>query len=206
MKKLSGLYAIADAECIGKNNEIISKTEEVLLAGVKILQYRDKINSQQDRFKIAQQLRTLTANNECLLIINDEVSLAQEINADGVHLGKEDTSIEQARNLLGSDKIIGASCYAHFANAYPAISASADYIAFGSFFPSSTKPNAPQANIDLITQAKQLFDTPVCAIGGITPQNASKLLDTGADMIAVISAIFNASSPKQAVQEYLTLF
>lgn len=205
MKKLSGLYAIADAECIGKNNEIISKTEEILTAGVKILQYRDKINTQQDRYKIAEQLRKLTHDHKCLLLINDDVTLAQSIDADGVHLGKDDTSIELARDLLGDNKIIGASCYAQFENVYPAISASADYIAFGSFFPSPTKPNAPQANIEMITQAKQQFDIPVCAIGGITPQNASNLLDAGADMIAIISAIFNASSPTLAVQEYLSL-
>ncbi len=201
---LSGLYVIADAECIGKN-EIIGKTKEVLIAGVKILQYRDKINSQKDRYNIAEQLRNLTHDHACLLIINDEAELAQSIDADGVHLGKDDDSIEWARNLLGDSKIIGASCYAQLENAYPAISASADYIAFGSFYPSATKPNAPLANTDLIIKAKQQFDIPVCAIGGITPKNASNILNTGADMIAVISAIFNASSPEQAVQEYLSL-
>ncbi|MFK7815890.1 MAG: thiamine phosphate synthase [Gammaproteobacteria bacterium] len=201
---LSGLYVIADTECIG-SNEIIIKTEEILKAGVKILQYRDKINTQQDRYNIAEQLRKLTYDHECLLLINDDATLAHSINADGVHLGKDDTSIEVARDLLGDNKIIGASCYAQFENVYPAISASADYIAFGSFFPSPTKPNAPQASTDLITKAKQHFDTPICAIGGITPQNASNILRAGADMIAVISAIFNASSPAQAVQEYLSL-
>ena len=201
---LSGLYVIADAELIG-NADIVSKTEEVLQAGVKILQYRDKTNAQKDRYSIAEQLRRLTHDYESLLIINDEASLAQSIDADGVHLGKNDTSIEAARELLGKNKIIGASCYAQFENVYPAISASADYIAFGSFFHSPTKPNAPKANIDLIINAKQQFNTPICAIGGINPQNASTILQAGADMIAVISSIFNASSPKLAVQEYLSI-
>jgi thiamine-phosphate pyrophosphorylase len=204
MQNLEGLYVIADAECIG-TDEIITNTEEVLAAGVKIIQYRDKINSQEDRYKIAEQLRRLTLEHACLLLINDDVQLAKSIDADGVHLGKDDISIEQARELLGGDKIIGASCYAKFKNAQEAIKASANYIAFGSFFPSPTKPNAPKAEITLLTKAKQQFKTPICAIGGITPQNATNVLAAGADMIAVISAVFNASSPKQAVQEYLSL-
>ncbi|QMU60208.1 MAG: thiamine phosphate synthase [Gammaproteobacteria bacterium] len=204
MQKLTGLYVIADAACIG-NDKIITKTEEVLTTGVKIIQYRDKINSPEDRYKIAAQLRKLTHDHTCLLIINDDAQLALDIDADGVHLGKNDTSIEQARRLLGDDKIIGASCYAQYEDAQIAINASADYIAFGSFFPSTTKPNAPRAEIALLTKAKQQFKTPICAIGGITPQNATNVLTAGADMIAVISAVFNASSPKQAVQEYLSL-
>ena len=205
MQKLQGLYVIADAECIGKKN-IISETQEVLSAGAKIIQYRDKINSLTKKTAIAKQLHKLTNTYPCLLVINDDVDLAKSINADGVHLGKDDFSIEKARNILGKDKIIGASCYADFKNAKSAIQASADYIAFGSFFHSAIKPQAPKADTTLIKQAKSEFTTPICAIGGITPQNAATVLDAGADMIAVISGIFNASSPQQAVQEYLSLF
>lgn len=204
MQNLTGLYVIADAECIG-TDEIISKTEKVLAADVKIIQYRDKVNSQKARYKVAEQLRKLTHEHECLLLINDDAQLAKSIDADGVHLGKDDISVKQARKLLGKNKIIGASCYTQIENAQTAINASANYIAFGSFYPSTTKPNAPRADIELITKTKKQFDTPVCAIGGITPKNATKLLNAGADMIAVISAVFNASSPKQAVQEYLSL-
>ncbi len=205
MQKLQGLYVIADAECIGKKN-IISETQEVLSAGVKIIQYRDKINSLTKKTIIAKQLLKLTNTYQSLLVINDDVNLAKSINADGVHLGKDDFSIEKARNILGKNKIIGASCYADFKNAKPAIQASADYIAFGSFFSSAIKPQAPKADTMLIKQAKSEFTTPICAIGGITPQNAATVLNAGADMIAVISGIFNASSPQQAVQEYLSLF
>ncbi|MBT8112647.1 MAG: thiamine phosphate synthase [Gammaproteobacteria bacterium] len=204
MQKLQGLYAIADADCIG-TDKIISKTKEVLAAGVKVIQYRDKVNTRDHRYKNAAALRRLTNNYKCLLLINDDVQLAKSIDADGVHLGKNDASIKQARKQLGKNKIIGASCYAKFENARTAINASADYIAFGSFYPSATKPDAPRAKIELLTQAKQEFNIPICAIGGITPKNATNLLTAGADMIAVISAVFNASSPKQAVQEYLLL-
>ncbi len=203
MQKLQGLYVIVDAACIG-TDEIISKTQEVLSAGVHIIQYRDKINQATKKYEIANQLRTLTSTHQSLLIINDDLELASTIDADGVHLGKDDTSIELARKNLGKDKIIGASCYANFENAKPAIDASADYIAFGSFFPSTTKPNAPRAEIELLKHAKYTFSTPICAIGGITVDNASDLITAGADMIAVISSIFNASSPTQAVQEYLS--
>lgn len=204
MQELKGLYVIADTACIGAAN-IISKTDEVLSAGVKIIQYRDKVSTQSDRYKIAKSLRELTQDYKSLLLINDDAQLAASVDADGVHLGKEDISIEEARSSLGENKIIGASCYASYVNAQPAINASADYIAFGSFFPSPTKPDAPRAEIELIQQAKQDYKIPVCAIGGITPQNATNVLAAGADMIAVISAVFNASSPKRAVQEYLSI-
>ncbi len=204
MQNLKGLYVIADAECIGMDS-FLSKTKEVLTAGVKIIQYRDKVSSKKGRYKIAKELRTLTHDHECLLLINDDEQLAQSVEADGVHLGKDDGSIRQARKLLGDNMIIGASCYTQIEYARAAVNASANYIAFGSFFPSMTKPNAPRAEIKMLTQAKQEFKLPICAIGGITPQNTANLLTAGADMIAVISAIFNASSPKQAVQEYLSI-
>ena len=204
MQELKGLYVIADAACIGAD-KIISKTDEVLSAGVKIIQYRDKVSTQNNRYKLAEKLRKLTQDYKCLLLINDDAQLASSVDADGVHLGKDDISIEDTRRSLGKDKIIGASCYANYVNVQPAITASADYIAFGSFFPSLTKPNAPRAGIELIQQAKRDYKISVCAIGGITPENAHSLLEAGADMIAVISAVFNASSPKHAVQEYLSL-
>ena len=204
MHKLQGLYVIADAACLSKD-EIISKTEEVLHAGVRIIQYRDKINPISNQKKIAKQLRELTQQYESLFIVNDHIEVALSCNADGVHLGKDDASIKQARNQLGDEKIIGASCYASFENAGLAIRATADYIAFGSFFPSPTKPNAPRASITLLTKAKKEFSTPICAIGGISPENAHQMINAGADMIAVISAVFNASSPSRAVQEYLAI-
>ena len=204
MQKLQGLYVIADAEYHLKN-DMISKTAEVLTAGANIIQYRDKVNSISEQIAVAQKLRELTSKHESLLIVNDHIEVAKSCNADGVHLGKDDASILQARNQLGNEKIIGASCYASFENAAPAIRASADYIAFGSFFPSPTKPNAPKASVELLKRAKKEFSTPICAIGGITLENAHDVVGAGADMIAVISSIFNASSPSRAVQEYLSI-
>ncbi|MEJ2115514.1 MAG: thiamine phosphate synthase [Gammaproteobacteria bacterium] len=122
MQNLKGLYVIADAECIGRDS-FLNKTKEVLTAGVKIIQYRDKVSSQEGRYKIAKELRTLTYDHECLLLINDDAQLAQSVEADGVHLGKNDGSIKQARELLGDNMIIGASCYAQIEYARAAVNA-----------------------------------------------------------------------------------
>ena len=204
MKKLQGLDVITDVTS-DLNIDVISKTTEVLEAGANIIQYRDKVNSIEEKMIIAQKLRELTAEYNSLLIVNDHIEVAIMCNADGVHLGKNDAAIQQARELLGKDKIIGVSCYANFENAEPAIRDSADYIAFGSFFPSPTKPNAPKANVELLKRAKKEFSTPICAIGGITTKNAHHVINAGADMIAVVSSIYNASSPSRAVQEYLAI-
>ena len=204
MDKLTGLYVIADA-INNTQTELISKTEEILIAGVRIIQYRDKVNSVNDKLTIAHKLRSLTRQYESLFVVNDDIELTLASHADGIHLGKHDASIEYARTLLGKHKIIGASCYADYSNAKSAVAASANYIAFGSFFPSPTKPKATRADIELLSRAKQDFELPVCAIGGITAKNAQQLIGAGADMVAVISSVFNASSPTQAVQEYLSI-
>ena len=204
IKKLQGLYVITEVKS-DLNEDIIETTAGILAAGANIIQYRDKVNSIEDQKIVAQKLRELTNRYECLFIVNDHIEVAMTCDADGIHLGKDDASIQQARKELGNNKIIGASCYASYENAEPAIRESADYIAFGSFFPSATKPKAPKASVDLLKRAKKEFSTPICAIGGITTQNAHHLINAGADMIAVISSIYNASSPSRAVQKYLSI-
>ncbi len=204
MRTLQGLYAIADVEHI-RAPDFLDQVQAVLLAGVPLIQYRDKINDRDARARIAEQLRRLTQKHRSLLIINDDVELARAVDADGVHLGKEDCGIGEARARLGADKVIGASCNNDYGNAVEAVANGASYIAFGSFFASPTKPSAPRADLDLITRAKQELDVPVCAIGGITPENVMPLLDAGADMIAVISSLFATPSPARSVQEYQAL-
>lgn len=204
MHTLRGLYAIADTCSINTDN-FINNVAEVLSAGVTIIQFRDKTNNHDTHYKIASELKILTAKHHALLIINDDILLAKSIDADGVHLGKDDCSITEARKFLGPNKIIGASCYNCYANAPKAVKAGANYIAFGSFFTSPTKPSAPRAPIELITRAKKELRVPVCAIGGITKENVIPLLNAGVDMIAVISAIFTSPSITQSVQEYLAL-
>lgn len=204
MRTLQGLYAIADVQHI-RTPDFLERVQAVLVAGTPLLQYRDKVNDREVRTRIAQKLRQLTQRHQNLLIINDDVELAREVDADGVHLGKEDCGIGEARACLGADKIIGASCYNRYDNAVEAVANGASYIAFGSFFASPTKPSAPRADLDLIVRAKQELDVPVCAIGGITQENVMSLLQAGADMVAVISSLFDAPSPAQSVQDYLAL-
>lgn len=204
MHTLHGLYAIADAQHIGAA-DFLARVQAVLVAGTPLIQYRDKVNDQAVRTRNAQQLRQLTQKHRSLLIINDDVELAREVDADGVHLGKEDSQVNEARAHLGPDKIIGASCYNRYDNAVEAVANGASYIAFGSFFASPTKPSAPRADLELIVRAKQELDVPVCAIGGITQENVMSLLQAGADMVAVISSLFDAPSPAQSVQDYLAL-
>ena len=204
MQNLKGLYPIADAQRIS-TNKIVNAVSEVLSAGVNIIQYRDKTNVKNVRKKIAYELKLLTTKHDAILIINDDISLAKKIDADGVHIGKDDCTIAEAKRKLGANKIIGVSCYNKFENAKQAQKMGASYVAFGSFFNSPTKPKAPKANIELITLAKKELTIPVCAIGGINKDNMRPLITAGADMLALISAIFSNASPKQVIAEYILL-
>ena len=204
MRMLQGLYAIADVQHI-RAADFLERVQAVLVAGTPLVQYRDKVNEREVRERIAQQLWQLTQRHRSLLIINDDVELARAVDADGVHLGKEDCGIAEARACLGPDKIIGASCYNRYDNVVEAVANGANYVAFGSFFASPTKPAAPRADLDLIVRAKQEMGVPVCAIGGITQENVMPLLQSGVDMIAVISSLFDSPSPARSAQEYLAL-
>ena len=138
-------------------------------------------------------------------IVNDDVRLAREVGADGVHLGEHDGDIAAARVLLGDDAIIGVSCYDDLQRARDAATAGADYIAFGAFFPSSTKPNARRASPDLLRNSAT-FGLPRVAIGGIAPDNARSLVAAGADLVAVISGVFDAPDSIAAARAYFSLF
>ena len=138
-------------------------------------------------------------------IVNDEAALAADLGADGVHLGEHDGDIASARTLLGDGAIIGVSCYDDIERARTLVAQGADYIAFGAFFPSPTKPHARRASIDLLRDRAHL-GVPRVAIGGITPDNAGSLIVAGADLIAVISGVFDAPDPVIAARTCLSLF
>ena len=192
-KKLTGLYAITN-ESLMPVNVFHSMAEAALVSGTKIIQYRDKSHDTEKRIQQANELRALCNKYNATLIINDDIELTLKSHADGIHLGKDDTSINEARKRLGPNKIIGVSCYNKISLAEKAIMDGADYIAFGSFFGSSIKPDAPKADAKLIATIKEHYDTPICCIGGITTNNCHTLLSESADMLAVISELF--SSPK----------
>ena len=193
---MKGLYAITESD----SKNLIENVTLALEGGVKILQYRNKMANTQQQLKEALALATLCKAFKVPFIINDDIQLAQKVKADGVHLGRSDGSILDARALLGETAIIGVTCYQDIDIARHAEKEGANYVAFGSFFASSTKPNAPRASLDLLKQAKQQLSLPVCAIGGITLDNADILISNGADMLAVISHLFSAADITKKAQ------
>lgn len=203
--QIKGLYAITDDDRF-EPEIIFSKTEEILKAGAKVLQYRNKKADKHTQKKEAEKLATLCRQFSVPLIINDDIELAIHVGADGVHLGKDDLSIAVARECMGNNAIIGYSCYNDLTRADEAVKAGADYIAFGAFFPSQSKPNAVKARPEILQLAEQKFDLPLVAIGGITPENGAALIDAGADMLAVISGIYAAESSFEAAIKYINLF
>ena len=189
-KKLSGLYVITNEDLMPEAF-FLDMAKAAIQAGVSILQYRDKSSDKAKRLFQAKNLKALCDKQHVVFIINDDIDLARQVNADGIHIGKDDLSIKEAREQIGPNKIIGVSCYNQLSLATEAISHGADYIAFGSFFGSSVKPDAPHATTELIPSLKLKHNTPVCCIGGITLENLPQLLEAGADMLAVISDIFS---------------
>jgi len=202
---MKGLYAITETEHLSFE-KMLHKTEEILRAGAKLLQYRNKQADENSRLTEARQLVDLCKQFNVPLIINDDITLAIKINADGIHLGKSDSSIAVARERLGNKAMIGVSCYNDLDRANNAVNEGADYIAFGAFFPSPTKPDAVHAKPEIIGRAKQQFDLPVVAIGGITPENGQPLIDAGADMLAVISGLYASETPFNTTIKYVNLF
>lgn len=201
---IKGLYAITPDST--DTAELLRRTRLVLSGGARVLQYRNKSADAALRLSQATALRGLTREFAATFIVNDDAHLAARVDADGVHLGATDGELPAARTLLGMHKIIGVSCYNQLSTAQQAVAAGADYVAFGAFFPSSVKPEAVRANVDLLRQARAEFAVPLVAIGGITAQNAAMLLDAGADALAVISAVFDAEDCQTAAQEFSRLF
>jgi len=193
--KLRGLYAITpDA------GDVERKVRLALEGGVALLQYRSKTGSEMQARGVVRLAREFGVP----VIINDEVQLALELGADGAHLGRDDGDLSQARVRL-KGRILGASCYDDRALAHAAVKAGADYVAFGSVFPSPTKPAAARASLGLFQEAKAL-GVPLAAIGGITLENAPQLIAAGADLLAVISDLFDAPDIRQRARDYGKLF
>ena len=204
-EKLKGLYAITDQQLIAEE-DFSKSVEAALQGGTGIIQYRDKSDKQHKRFQQASLLRALCHQYHAICIINDDIELAKAVNAHGVHLGKCDSSLTVARQVLGENAIIGISCYNDLNRAIEAENNNADYVAFGAIFSSTTKPDASVAGLDIITKAKQQLSIPVCTIGGITQENIQQVIQQGADMAAVISGIFSTDDIKQAATELSQFF
>lgn len=196
-----GLYAITD----GPRTNLLDVVAQALSGGARWLQYRDKSTDTARRYAEATALRQLCRDCGAAFIVNDDIALARAVEADGVHLGKNDDDVASARAALGDRAIIGVSCYDSLQRAQAAARAGASYLAFGAFFPSPTKPLAPRAPIELLRQSAAL-GLPRVAIGGVTPDNGAPLVNAGADYLAVISAVFGATDVRAAAQRITDLF
>ncbi|HEY5995268.1 MAG TPA: thiamine phosphate synthase [Gallionellaceae bacterium] len=201
---IRGLYAITPDEA--DTDVLLRKARLALQGGVRLLQYRNKIAGANTRQMQARALRALTREYSAMLIVNDDAQLAKQVDADGVHLGRADETLGAARAILGGQKIIGISCYNQLLQAKAAIAEGADYVAFGAFFPSATKPGAVKAGPELLRQARSECSAPIVAIGGITAQNGAALVEAGADALAVITAVFDAPDIEAAARDFEKLF
>lgn len=198
-----GLYAITQTE--NKSPDIIIEdVRAALRGGAAVVQYRDK--SPVDALLVAAELVKICHLSNIPLIINDDIELCIRVNADGIHLGKDDGDILEARKRLGNDAIIGVSCYNSIERAVTAQSLGADYVAFGRFFPSGSKPLAAPADIGTLRKAKTEIHIPIVAIGGILPENGGQLLQAGASLLAVIGGLFDNNNPELSALGYQALF
>jgi len=198
---LRGLYAISD----GPRVDLVDACAAALEGGARILQYRDKTRDPARRLDEARALQALCMRFGVPLIVNDDIELAAAVGAAGVHLGEDDGDLASARTRLGAQAIIGVSCYDSLERARQFAGAGADYLAFGAFFPSPTKPHARRATPALLREARE-FGKPLVAIGGIAIDNAPALIEAGADCVAVISALFGAKDVRGAAQGFASLF
>lgn len=201
---LRGLYAITDSRSTVR--DLVEQVEQALTGGARVIQYRDKNGSPLLRERQAAGLLQICRAAGVPLIINDDLELAARLGADGVHLGRDDPSPLQARQALGATALIGVSCYNRLQLAVEAQWEGADYVAFGRFFASSSKPQAVQATPELLLQARARLKLPIVAIGGITSENGAPLISAGADMLAVIHGIFGQPDIRLACEHFARLF
>ncbi len=200
-----GLYAITDSKLLSPE-QLIEAVALAIQGGAQMIQYRNKGGDAEMRQWEAADLNNMCRPLGVPLIINDDVDLAAQIMAAGVHLGRDDSDVAAARTKLGPQAIIGVSCYNDMERAIAAEQAGADYVAFGSFFPSRVKPEAVKAEVALLHEAKQKLSIPVVAIGGITADNGRQLVAAGADMLAVITEVFGQADIRAAAERFAALF
>lgn len=197
---LEGLYVLTDDQH-HDHLDWAERVELAILGGANVIQLRDKQLSDDELIPTALLLKQICADYGVIFIVNDRIMLAKKIRADGVHIGQYDQSLREARDYLGEDYIIGMSCYKHIFSALKAQKLGADYVAFGSMFPSQTKRNALRCPLSIISKAQYLLDIPICAIGGITVNNSRYVLEAGADLIAATHSVFNANDPMSAANK-----
>ncbi len=199
-KKINGLYAITPDR--QDNDLLLSEVRQAIDGGVKLIQYRAKNIPDKQKHIQAKAIKDLCDDRNVNLIINDNIELSMYLDAFGVHLGKDDDSIENARKMLGSDKCIGISCYNSIERVKKVFKKEIDYIALGAFFPTKSKPNAPRASLEMVAEARTFCKLPIVAIGGIDLVNISMLLKSDINAFASISSIFNSGKIESITNEF----
>lgn len=203
---LRGLYVITDKKLIPRDI-FLETVEKAIRGGARIVQLREKDSTQEEVKRLGMWLLQITKKCGVPLIINDSPFLAKEMGADGVHLGKDDPSVFQARRILGGEAIIGVSCYGEIERGMQAEEEGANYVAFGTPFFTPTKPDRKGTPFEILGEAKKRITTiPIFAIGGINKENAPSVLETGVDGIAVITSVFSSSDTEKAARDLCSLF
>lgn len=195
--RVAGLYVVTPDT--GDTGDLVSKVAAALEGGASVVQYRNKSDHPELRRTQAQALGRIPLMQRGLFIINDDPDLAVALDADGVHIGDDDPATAEARARVGPGRLIGVSCYDDFDRAIIAVGEGADYVAFGSFYPSATKPKARSADVRLLERARGL-GVPVVAIGGITAKNAATLIAAGADAVAIVGDVFFHDDPAEVAR------
>ena len=204
--RLAGVYLLTPDAVGAAFDRVLTVVDGALGAGVKVVQYRNKLAGEGERERQARALVQLTQAAGAVAIVNDRAALATAVGADGVHLGRDDGDVREARRAM-PDGLLGVSCYNELARAEQAVVDGADAIAFGSMFPSSTKPGAVRAPLELLRTARNRWPTRrVIAIGGIDSGNIREVAEAGAHAAALISAVFDAADPRRAAAELVHLF
>jgi thiamine-phosphate pyrophosphorylase len=205
MITLEGLYLVTP-DSSEDPSALAEQVAAAITGGARLVQYRNKGPASRQRFEQAAAIRRVARLAGIPFIVNDDIALAAALGADGVHLGRDDADPIEARRHLGSEAIIGVSCYDELARAQAAERAGASYVAFGSFFPSPTKPHAVRPSPEILTRARRILQVPAVAIGGITPQNGGLLIAAGARMLAVVTGVFAQPDLAAAARAYASLF
>ncbi|GIX46295.1 MAG: thiamine-phosphate synthase [Candidatus Tectimicrobiota bacterium] len=203
--RLCGLYVITDARLIPRQR-FVETVEAALRGGARMVQLREKEAPAEEIIRLGRALLEVTRRYGVPLIVNDRPEIARAIGADGVHVGRDDPPVAEARALLGPQAIVGASCYGELARALAAEQAGASYVAFSTPFPSPTKAKSTDTSLEVLREAKRRLRVPVFAIGGITLANAPQVIAAGADGIAVVSAVFGADDVEAAARALAQLF
>lgn len=201
--RVRGLYALTPDET--DTARLAALVEAAVEGGARLVQYRNKIAPPELRLRQAEALRAICRRSAVPLIVNDDPAVASAVDADGVHLGRDDGDIAEARARLPG-RLLGVSCYNEIARAIAAERAGADYVAFGRFFASVTKPGDIRASLELLAEARRRIRVPIVAIGGITLEQTPALIASGADAVAVISALFSSSDVRATARRFAALF